>query len=106
MSEIITTDETLAQLKDKVVVVTGGSSGIGLSAVQQLLSIGAKVVNIDQNETVDQLSTIDGAYKFIKASVISWSELRPCFDQAVQAFGVIDHVFANAGKSTPLTQCC
>lgn len=76
MSVVTVNPETFGQLADRVVVVTGGSSGIGLAAVRLLLSNGAKVVNVDQNDGPVSQSQDVSSYQFVKADVASWSELR------------------------------
>ncbi|KXJ88216.1 short chain dehydrogenase/reductase [Microdochium bolleyi] len=97
MSVVTIDQELFARLKDKVVVVTGGSSGIGLATVRLLLSNGASVVNVDLNDGPVSQSQDAASYQFVRANVTSWSELRAAFEHAVTTFGVVDHVFANAG---------
>lgn len=97
MEEIQITTESLAPLKDRVVVVTGGASGIGLATVQLLLSIGSKVVSVDWSETSGQVDADPEHYEYVRADVSSWASLRAAFDQAIKKYGHIDHVFANAG---------
>ncbi|KAJ1333216.1 (S,S)-butanediol dehydrogenase [Microdochium nivale] len=97
MSTVIIDPNTFGQLRESVVVVTGGSSGIGLATVGLLLSSGARVVNVDQNDGPPGQNHDPSTYRFVKANVASWSELRGAFELAIEAFGVVDHVFANAG---------
>ena len=51
-------------VKEKVAIVTGGASGIGLGAVEALLKKGAKVVIADYNgDAVDaQVARLKGTY--------------------------------------------
>ncbi|KAM5527522.1 short-chain dehydrogenase [Fusarium oxysporum f. sp. phaseoli] len=84
----------LTALKGNVIVVTGGSSGIGLATVELLLSIGASVVNGDVQAPEKEMA---GAYEFIKTDVTKWEELLSLFNKAKETHGRIDHVFANAG---------
>ncbi|KAH7031557.1 uncharacterized protein B0I36DRAFT_363232 [Microdochium trichocladiopsis] len=97
MSVVTITPTQFHSLRDKVVLVTGGSSGIGLATVQLLLSVGAKVVNVDQNEERDTKGRDATLYQFVRADVTSWVELRGAFEHTINTFGVVDHVFANAG---------
>ena len=52
------------QLKDKVVVVTGGASGMGRATVLRFLAEGASVVVADMNEKTGK-ETLDLAAKAI-----------------------------------------
>lgn len=95
MAQFWVRDEDLLPLKDKVAVITGGSSGIGLATAQILLDNGAKVVVGDVNEsplTHDNLV-------FVRTDVTSWSELKNLFKTAHDKHARVDHVFSNAGIS-------
>ncbi|KAI0799328.1 short chain dehydrogenase [Xylaria sp. FL0064] len=96
MAEFVITDDSLTSLKDKVVIVTGGSSGIGLSAVQQLLSLGASVIGADLHEPAEG-TVSSGQYTFHRIDVTQWQDLVGLFKKAVELHGRVDHVFANAG---------
>ncbi|KAG7408084.1 Short-chain dehydrogenase/reductase ATR7 [Fusarium oxysporum f. sp. raphani] len=94
MAEFVFENGDLTALKGNVIVVTGGSSGIGLATVELLLSIGASVVNGDVQAPEKEMA---GAYEFIKTDVTKWEELLVLFNKAKETHGRIDHVFANAG---------
>ncbi|KAF5255809.1 hypothetical protein FOXYS1_13754 [Fusarium oxysporum] len=94
MAEFVFENEDLTALKGNVIVVTGGSSGIGLATVELLLSIGASVVNGDVQAPEKEMA---GAYEFIKTDVTKWEDLLVLFNKAKEIHGRIDHVFANAG---------
>ena len=51
-------------VKDKVAIVTGGASGIGLSAVEALLEKGAKVVIADYNDTTIEAENVRLSEKY------------------------------------------
>ena len=51
-------------VKDKVAIVTGGASGIGLSAVEALLEKGAKVVIGDYNDTTLEAENVRLSEKY------------------------------------------
>ncbi|KAH7156001.1 short-chain dehydrogenase [Dactylonectria macrodidyma] len=94
MAEFTIEEKDLASLKGKVVIVTGGSSGIGLATVDTLLSQGASVVNGDIQPPSTQPV---GAYTFVKTNVAVWADLVALFKTAKETYSRIDHVFANAG---------
>ncbi|KAI0175364.1 hypothetical protein BJ166DRAFT_172828 [Pestalotiopsis sp. NC0098] len=87
-------DEDLVGLKGKVVIVTGGSSGIGLATVKLLLAQGASVVSGDVQPHPE---TVTGPFTFVKTDVTAWSDLVALFKKAKEVHGRIDSVFVNAG---------
>lgn len=93
MAEFTIKDEDLVGVKGKVVVLTGGSSGIGLATVNLLLSLGASVVSGDLNDPPETLPGLT----FRKTNVTHWTELTALFKKAIEVHGHIDYVFANAG---------
>lgn len=95
MPEFTVSDGDLATLSGKVVVVTGCSSGIGLAAVKELLKVGAKVVGGDLSDPKSAVDSQD--FAFVQVDVTDWKALCNLFKHAINKFGHIDHVFANAG---------
>lgn len=88
-------------LKGKVVIVTGGASGIGLATVEAFLDKGSKVVLSDYNEEdgkkhADRLSD-KGEVMFIKADVSSEEDVKALVDHTVETYGSLDVIFNNAG---------
>jgi len=94
MADVEITEKDLVSLKDQVVVITGGSSGIGLATVKLLLKLGAKVVVGDLNPPPEPEGS---QVTFLKTDVTSWVDQAALFKKSEEAHGVIDHVFANAG---------
>src|SRR5271156_2678195 len=96
MTEFKCNDAALANLKGKVAIVTGGSSGIGRGTVDLFASYGVKVVSVDVNESRDPLP--EGA-TFQKCNVAVWSDIVKTFREVRKLHGHIDIVCANAGIS-------
>ncbi|KAH7233956.1 uncharacterized protein BKA55DRAFT_598141 [Fusarium redolens] len=103
MAEFTIDDKDLTSLEGKVVIVTGGSSGIGLATVELLLSLGASVVCGDVQAPQKDLG---GTYTFIKTDVSIWRDLLALFNNTKKIYGRIDHVFANAGVGPRTEYLC
>ncbi|MDR3245552.1 MAG: SDR family oxidoreductase [Prevotellaceae bacterium] len=92
-------------IKDKTVVITGASSGIGLACAHAFHNKGARVVLAARN--YDVISKIEGEFNSlheggtlaIKTDVAVESDCRNLIDRAVKAFGGIDILVNNAGLS-------
>lgn len=87
------------KFKNKVVVVTGGNSGIGFEAVKGFLNEGAKVVfSGRRQEALNEASAaLSGDFKAVLADQAIPSDNQKLIDEAVKAYGKIDVLFANAG---------
>jgi 15-hydroxyprostaglandin dehydrogenase (NAD) len=81
-------------MSDPVAIVTGGSSGIGLSLVEHLLQLKWKVVIADLKAPAD---FGDGAILFIKTDISSWDQQAEMFKQAYAWGKRLDFVALNAG---------
>lgn len=81
----------------KTVIVTGGSSGIGESIVENLLAQKVNVANFDLTD-----STLDDEHLlFVKADVTSRQEVETGVKKVVDHFGTIDGLVNNAGINIP-----
>ncbi|MFS0553851.1 SDR family NAD(P)-dependent oxidoreductase [Brevibacillus sp. 179-C9.3 HS] len=89
-------------VRDKVAIVTGGASGLGLATVTRLVEKGAKVVIFDVNEAkakeaVDQLGD-DVCYALV--NVADDESVQQGINETLEAFGAI-HICVNcAGVGT------
>ena len=84
----------------KVVVITGGASGIGLAAARRFHREGAKVVIADLKDelgaaAVRELGPDRALYKH--ADVAAWPDVEALMRRAAEAFGGLDVLFNNAG---------
>lgn len=87
--------------KGKVVIVTGGASGIGEASAKLFAEHGAHVVIADFSEhgqaVADALSEQGAKSLFVKTDVTDTAAVQRMVDETVAAFGRIDVLFANAG---------
>ncbi len=83
----------------KIVVVTGGTSGIGFASAQNFIESGATVIITGRDE--DKLTAACeklGKNSFgIRADVSKMKELTDMYDIIQKRYGRIDVLFANAG---------
>lgn len=91
-------NENWLGLTDKVVIVTGGASGIGRHVVTTLVAAGAKAVIVDMNVTTGEM--LDSAY-CVQCNVTDSASVRAMADTVVQKYGRIDALVNNAGINMP-----
>ena len=89
-------------LKDKVALITGGTSGIGAAAALQLARAGAKVVVAGRRENEGQavvkaIEKAGGQALFVKTDVSREADVKALVDKTVAKFGRLDFAFNNAG---------
>ncbi len=89
----------MRKLDNKVAVITGGSSGIGLATAERFIADGARVV-----VTGRDLKALDAAVAElgeratgIRGDVANLDDLERLFSQVREQFGRVDVLFANAG---------
>ena len=82
-------------ISGKVVIVTGGSSGIGESIITELLEQGVKVVNADIHDNGKKHDNL----LFVKTDVSNYESLSLARNKAVEKFGKVDILVINAGIS-------
>lgn len=90
----------MSNLKNKVVIITGASSGIGEATTKKLAQEGAKLVIAARREDrlkalVDSLPNAEIAYAV--ADVANKDDVQAVVDLAIETFGRIDVLFNNAG---------
>jgi NAD(P)-dependent dehydrogenase (short-subunit alcohol dehydrogenase family) len=90
----------MKRLHNKVAVITGACSGIGLATTELFLAEGAQVVAADvQDEVGQQLQKqYPGQLQFAHCDVTRLDELRAAIDSAATHFGGLDILFSNAGR--------
>jgi meso-butanediol dehydrogenase/(S,S)-butanediol dehydrogenase/diacetyl reductase len=91
------------RLKDRVAIVTGGSSGIGLAAARRLGAEGARIVIASQNKerieaAAERVRREDGVDVLgLECNVSAEAQVIATVEQALKRFGRLDIVVNNAG---------
>ncbi len=94
----------LKNIEDQVIVITGATSGIGLTTSRMAAEKGAKVVLVARNEEAlrqlsDEINSSGGRAVYSTADVADENALRQAAQKAVENFGRIDTWVNNAGGS-------
>lgn len=89
-------------LKDKVIIVTGGAKGIGAGIVEVLVAEGAIPVIIGRNEAdnqkmADQIVNSGGQAFTVTAELSKPEECKKAIDEIIAKFGRIEGLVNNAG---------
>lgn len=79
------------QLKDKVILITGGARGIGASIVSAALAEGARVSVVDRNPAPETGANV------IVTDLIKAENCRRAVEETLDKFGAIDALVNNAG---------
>jgi len=90
------------KLEGKVIMITGGSTGIGFATARRCVTEGASVLIADINETAGvaaaaELSAAGGKVHFHPTNVTQASAVEAAVAEAVSRFGRLDGAFNNAG---------
>jgi len=90
------------RFQDKVVAITGATSGIGRAAALQFAAEGGKVAFCGRREALGaevehQIKAAGGEALYIKADVLREDEVKAFIDRTVAHYGKLDIAFNNAG---------
>lgn len=83
--------------KEKVAVVTGGASGIGLATTKKLLSEGANVIILDIKMDEEIINSLGDNALYLKCDVSNEENVKNCIEEIIKKFNHIDYLVANAG---------
>ncbi|MEO5996742.1 MAG: SDR family oxidoreductase [Chitinophagaceae bacterium] len=95
--------------QDKVIIVTGGSFGIGRATAIAFAQRGAKVVVADLiedtlHETIKQITAVGSEAIFVQCDVSKNDEVNRMVATCIQTYGRLDYAFNNAGiEGVPAT---
>lgn len=94
--------------RDKTVIVTGGSAGIGKASALEFAKESANVViaarNVERGEeTAESVEKAGGNALFVQTDVSKASDVEKMVNAAIQKFGNIDCAVNNAGIEGPIT---
>jgi NAD(P)-dependent dehydrogenase (short-subunit alcohol dehydrogenase family) len=92
-------NSTNHRFKNKIVLITGGNSGIGLTSAEKFIAEGAKVIITGRDK--HKLSTVQsklGENSFaIQTDATNLTEIEKLFKQVKEKFNRLDVLFVNAG---------
>ena len=90
------------KLQNKVAVITGGNSGIGLATAHELSAQGATLVLFGRDEASlkSVKEALGGDTLIVQGDVTKVADLEQLFSQVQQTFGRVDILFVNAGRTT------
>ena len=88
-------NQHMGGLKDKVILITGGASGIGLASAQVAAANGAKVICADLQQSND----MPAGCEFQKLDVSNWEQTQSLVQDVLARYGQIDGLVTSAGIS-------
>ena len=98
--------KNLFNIKDQIIVITGGAGALGGSMVEHLLSQGAKVAIISRSQSsidkkLPNLEKIGGDFEGYACDVLNEKSLIKVKDQIIKKWGKIDGLINAAGGNMP-----
>jgi NAD(P)-dependent dehydrogenase (short-subunit alcohol dehydrogenase family) len=95
----------MARFSEKVIIVTGGGSGIGRAACIRFAQEGGIVMVADRNpdrgsETVQTITDTGGKAEFVQVDVADAGQVKACVDHVVRTYGKVDILINNAAVMT------
>jgi len=97
------------KVQDKIIIVTGGGSGMGRELVLHLLSKGANVITIDINrnalqETISLAGNKKHSLKTFVVDITNKGAVEQLLNDAIASFGFVDGIINNAGIIQPFVK--
>ena len=91
----------MERLQDRVAVITGAGSGIGLATARRFAAEGARVVCVDISADAGKAAADEVGGEFVACDVSDEAAVRALFDGVAERHGRVDIAFNNAGISPP-----
>lgn len=91
--------------KNKVVIVTGGGSGMGLSTAKKFSAAGASVMSADLNDPKEEAAElVRNGFKAVsmQCDVAKEEDAQAMVERTVDAFSGLDAAYNNAGIQSPV----
>ena len=89
------------RLQDRIAVITGAGSGIGLASARRLAAEGAIVVAVDIDEEAGKAAAAEVRGEFVAADVSVEDDVERLYASVARQHGRVDIAFHNAGISPP-----
>ncbi|GEP90775.1 NAD(P)-dependent dehydrogenase, short-chain alcohol dehydrogenase family [Chitinophaga terrae (ex Kim and Jung 2007)] len=89
-------------MKDKVIMITGATSGLGAATAKALAGLGARIVfcgrrKKEGEEVEKEIRSTNGEATFIQADVTDEKQVAQAVNTAIKLYGRLDAAFNNAG---------
>lgn len=104
MAQVQIDQSLFSNAANKTVLITGAARGIGTATAALFNENGANVIIADlaqfrdvAEEVIKNDLAFPGKAIFVPANIVDWVQLRAAFKKAIDVFGGIDIVVANAG---------
>ena len=90
-------------LKNKIILITGGASGIGQACAMAYVQEGATVVVIDKDAAALQAlkEQLNEPHSFLTADVTNGAAVQEAIAAILQKYGQLDAIHNNAGVASP-----
>lgn len=103
----------MKRLENKIAIITGGNSGIGLATAELFCREGATVIissrrEAENKKVVDEITRQGGQIMAVQADLSKIDDCKKVVDETIKKYGRIDVLVNNAGiadKHMPITQC-
>lgn len=92
-------------MKDKIILISGGSSGIGLAIAEDLISRGSHVISLSRSEekierALKQKPQLKGKVDFVTGDISNPEDAKRLYQHIADTYGVLHGLVNNAGVLT------